>query len=63
MKLPMIVINRTGYARSPDRLNSMHNEIKYELTSKYRKYDLLTPVPIDISYDVTVISKWPSDID
>jgi hypothetical protein len=63
MKFPMIVINRTGYVRNGDRLNNMHNEVKYEMTSKYRKYDLLTPIPVDISYDVSIISKYPSDID
>lgn len=63
MRLPMIVINRTGYARAPNRLNGLHNEVKYEMTSKYRSYDLLTPVPIDISYDVSVIAKYPADID
>lgn len=63
MRLPMITVNRTGYARSPQRVNNLHNEVKFELTSKYRKYDLLTPVPIDISYDVSVIAKYPSDID
>jgi hypothetical protein len=63
MKLPLIVINRTGYSRNSERLNNLHNEVKYEMTSKYRSYDLYTPVPIDISYDVTIISKYPSDID
>ena len=63
VKLPCIVINRTGYSRNSDRLNNMHNEVKYEMTSSYRKYDLLTPVPIDISYDVSIIAKYPSDID
>lgn len=63
MRLPMIVVNRTGYSRSAQRVNNLHNEVKFEMTSKYRKYDLLTPIPIDISYDVSVIAKYPSDID
>lgn len=63
MRLPMIVVNRTGYSRSPARVNNLHNEVKFEMTSKYRKYDLLTPVPIDVSYDVSIIAKYPSDID
>jgi hypothetical protein len=62
MKLPMIVINRTGYVRNGDRLNNMHNEVKYE-TNLNKKYDLLTPIPVDISYDVSIMSKYPSDID
>ena len=63
MKLPMIVVNRTGYTRNGERLNNMHNEIKLEMTSAHRKYDLMTPVPIDINYDVSIMSKYPSDID
>lgn len=63
MRLPMITIERTGYTRSSDRLNSLHNEVKYEITSKNRNYQLLTPVPIDISYTVTVIAKYPEDLD
>lgn len=62
-KLPMIIISRTGYARQPNRVNNINNEVKFEMTSKYRSYDLLTPIPIDISYDVTIVSKYPSDID
>lgn len=62
-KLPLIAINRTGYARNSERLNNLHNEVKYEFTGKYRSENLLTPVPIDISYDVVVMSKYPSDID
>ena len=63
MKLPMIVINRTGYSRDSQRLNDLHNEVKYEITSKNRIYDYLTPVPVSISYEVAVIAKYPSDID
>lgn len=63
MKLPMIAVNRTGYARNGERLNGMHNEVKHEMTSKWRSYDLMTPVPIDISYDVSIIAKYPSDVD
>lgn len=63
MKLPLIAINRTGYVRNGERLNDNHNEVKYEMTSKYRKYDLLTPIPVDISYDVVIMSKHVSDID
>lgn len=63
MTLPMIVINRTGYQRTPDRLNGYNNEVKYEIHSKNRNYNLLTPVPIDISYDVSIIAAYPSDVD
>lgn len=63
IKLPMIAVNRTSYTRNTERLNNLHNEVKYEITSKNRCYDLLTPIPIDISYDVIIMAKYPSDID
>lgn len=63
VKFPMITINRTGYTRNADRLNNLHNEVRFEITSKNRSYDLLTPIPIDISYDVSITAKLPSDID
>lgn len=63
MTLPMICINRTGYTRNSERLNNMNNEVKYEISSKNRNYNLLTPVPIDINYDVSIIAAYPSDID
>ena len=62
-KLPMIAINRTGYSRQGDRLNSLHNEVKYEISPSRRDFNKLTPVPIDISYDVVVMAKYQADID
>ena len=59
----MIIINRTGYSRNGDRLNNLHNEVKYELGPAARKYELMAPVPVDIEYEVTLVSKYPSDID
>lgn len=63
MNLPMIALNRTGYTRNGDRLNNLHNEVKYEINSKNRSYDLLTPVPIDISYDLVIMARYMNDID
>lgn len=37
-KVPLIVYERTGYQRQPDRLNNLHNEVKYEITSTNRSY-------------------------
>lgn len=63
LKFPLILINRTGYSRAPERLNNLNNEVKYEYTSKKRQYELYTPIPININYEVIVMSKSPSDID
>lgn len=62
-KLPMIVINRTGYSRQGDRLNNLHNEVKYEITSRNRNQQYLTPVPVDLNYEVSIIAKYQADID
>ena len=63
MTLPLIAISRTGYARNAERLNNLHNEVKREISSKKRIYDLMTPVPIDISYEVSIVAKYQEDID
>ena len=62
-KLPMIVINRSGFSRNGDRLNNLHNEVKYEQTSSSRLKHLMAPVPIDINYEVSIIAKYQADID
>ena len=61
--LPMIVIMRTGVQRNSERLSKLHNEILNSTSSKAIIYDLYTPVPIDIEYSVTIISKYPGDND
>ena len=61
--LPLISINRTGYSRNGERLNNLNNEVKYELGPKSRYYHLMAPVPVDINYEVTVMSKYQADID
>lgn len=54
----MIAINRTGYSRNGERLNNVNNEVKYEISSKHRLYHLMAPVPVDVSYEVTVLAKY-----
>ena len=62
--LPIISILRTGITKNDDRISNINNEIKYRQSSKMPiDYNLLAPVPIDISYSVTIMSKYQSDID
>ena len=57
-KFPMIVISRRGLQVEPDRIANLHNEIKwFSKPDNPYYYDLMTPVPVAISYDVTIISK------
>ena len=57
-KFPLIVISRRGLQVEPDRIANLHNEIKwFPDPSNPKYYDLMTPVPVAISYDVTIISK------
>lgn len=63
LTVPLIIIERTGFQRQGDRLSNLHNEIKYELTPAKRIYELMAPIPIDISYNVTIIAKYPQDLD
>lgn len=62
-KLPFIGITRTGISKNTERLANLNNEVKYSPSSKNRSYDLYTPVPIDITYQVTIVTKFPGDVD
>ena len=61
--LPLIVIQRTGLVKNNERLANINNEIKYATHSSRLDYNLYTPVPIDISYEVSIISKYQEHID
>lgn len=62
-KLPLIIIQRTGLTKNNERLANMNNEVKYAPHPKMRSYDLYAPVPVDISYQVTIVSKYQEHID
>lgn len=61
--LPMIIITRTGIQRNAQRLSNLHNEVLHQASSKNIIYDLYAPVPIDVDYTVTIVSKYPGDND
>lgn len=54
---PLIVVTRTGIQIEPERVANLHNEIKLQMHKSQIDYNLLTPNPVSISYDVTIISK------
>lgn len=62
-KLPMIIIQRTGITKNNDRLANVNNEVKYATHSSRLDYNLYTPVPVDITYEVTIVSKYQEHID
>ena len=59
--LPLIVITRNSITRNNDRLANLHNEVVQSNSSTKIDYNLLAPVPIDIEYTVTIITKDPDD--
>ena len=63
LSLPLIVVTRNGITINSDRNTNLHNEIKQQTMKNRIDYNLLSPVPLDIEFTVTLVSKWPSDID
>ena len=45
------------------RITNLHNEIKNQEMEGRINYNLYTPCPLDISYQVVLVSRWLSDID
>ena len=59
----MITVQRTGISIATSRITNLHNEIKNQEIEGRINYDLYTPVPLDITYKVCLVSRWMSDID
>ena len=60
---PMIIYTRTGIARDPERVSSLHNEIIRSGNSKMINFNLLAPNPVNIDYSLTIVSNFASDND
>lgn len=61
--LPLITVQRTGISIAAARITNLHNEIKNQEVEGKLNYNLYTPTPLDISYQVILVSRWLSDID
>ena len=59
----MITVQRTGITIASSRITNLHNEVKNQEMEGRVNYDLYTPVPLDITYKVCLVSRWMSDID
>jgi len=59
----MIIIQRMGITKNSSRLANVYNEVKYAPHPSRLNYNLFTPVPIDITYKVSIVSKRQGDID
>lgn len=58
-----MTIERTGISIVPSRITNLHNEIANQEQEGRINYDLYTPVPIDISFKVVLVSRFLTDID
>jgi len=62
LTLPAIFINRTGIERSADRVNSINDHLKSQVGDDI-DYNAYTPVPINITFEMTMVTKYPEDMD
>jgi len=60
---PILIYQRTGISRDPERVSSLHNEIIKSGNSKMIDFNLLAPNPINIDYSVILVSNFASDND
>lgn len=61
LTLPMISITRTGISRDSSRVTNIHDHLK--ATTSSIDYNRFTPVPINLGFDVEVMTKFPNDMD
>ena len=60
---PILIYERTGISRDPERVSGLHNEILRSGNSRMVDFNLLAPNPINIDYSVYLISNFASDND
>ena len=61
--LPLVTVQRTGISVAASRITNLHNEIKNQEMEGRINYNLYTPTPVDLTFQVTLVSRWLSDID
>jgi hypothetical protein len=62
VKLPLLVLNMSGISKDIQRVHSTHDGLLYQDSSTYN-YLKNTPVPVNISYTIDVITKFQQDMD
>jgi len=62
VKLPMMVMSMTSIAKDSSRVHSTHDGMLYQTDASY-DYLKNTPVPVNISYKIDVITKFQQDMD
>lgn len=63
VKLPLICVSITGLSRDVSRVHSIHNGLLYQHDNAAYQIKRNTPVPINIGYSVTIITKFQEDMD
>lgn len=62
--LPMIIVTRNGFSWDSSRSANLHLEKKLQPTSKSPlDPNKITPLPIDLNYTISILTKYPSDMD
>ncbi len=60
--LPAIYINRTGIERNADRVSNANEHLKSQVGGAI-DYDAYVPVPINLTFELTMVTKYPEDMD
>lgn len=63
IKLPLLVLSINSINRDSSRVHSIHDGLLYQDGSANYNYLKNTPVPINIEYNVDIITKFQEDMD
>lgn len=61
--LPVIVVERGGFSRDTERVANLHLEQKAAPRADMIDFNYLSPNPINVSYTVSILTKYPGDLD
>lgn len=63
VQLPLIFLSISGLRRDNSRVHSIHNGILLKSGSGANSFLMNTPVPINITYTMTIMTKFQEDMD
>lgn len=65
LEIPIIALSQMGITKDIERVHSVNDHIKYDVPLANGEFDIrnLMPIPINIDFNVSIITKYQEDMD
>jgi hypothetical protein len=63
LRIPIMALSNTGLARDSQRVHSVKQALRYSVSGKTFDFVKNTGIPIDITFDLNILTKSEDDMD